>query len=132
MEVLTLLPETELRQLTQGPPRRPSNHFGLVFPVSLVTAAGKQLRERGNSSCEELVLFGGIPVSTGAVITVVLMPKTEASWGHVEILRSEQPAIASWLAEHNHLLFVEAHTHATESTEISSPDKRHPVSVRDG
>ena len=132
MEVLALLPDAELKQLAHGPPQRPSNQFDLVFPVSLVNAAGRHLREMGKRSCEELVLFGGVPVSAGVVITALLMPRTEASWGHVEIIRSDQPTIATWLVERNHLLFLEAHTHGNHSTEISSPDKRHPVSVRDG
>jgi len=115
--------------------RRSEPPFPLVFPESLIDAATEHLRRQGVQGNEELVLFAGVPVDDRVLITSLLMPDTIATWGHVEIVRSEQPLIAEWLVRNHQLLFVEMHTHGGRSawsTRISSVDTAHPVSVRNG
>jgi hypothetical protein len=117
------------------PPVRPESPFPLVFPQELLESAAAHLCQRGDDACEQMVLFAGVPANGTALITTLLLPDTKSSWGHVEVVRSEQPAIAEWLVEHRQLLFVESHTHGgrgARSTKISSIDTATPVSIRDG
>lgn len=128
MEVLSIsAPNGRVR------PVRPEPPFNLVFPQNLIDAGTEHLR--GRLGCEELVLYSGVVIDGDVLITSLLMPDTIASWGHVEIVRTEQPVIVDWLREQRELLFVEMHTHGGRSrwsTRISSVDTAHPVSVRNG
>ncbi len=135
MEALTLFPSSGDANPMSGTSRRPDPPFKLIFPQGLIDAAARHLRIRGTDGCEELVLFAGIPVDGEVLITALLLPQTDASWGHVDIVKSEQPVITDWLVAHRHLLFVESHTHGGRSawsTKISGVDTAYPVSIRDG
>jgi hypothetical protein len=135
MEVISVLSDTSNAQPADSPPKRPESPFRLLFPRGLVEAATRHLQVRGSDGCEELVLFAGVPVGGEVLIPSLLLPQTNSTWGHVEIVKSEQPLISDWLVTNKQLLFVESHTHGGRSrwsTKISGVDVAHPVSVRNG
>lgn len=92
------------------------------------------LWENGRNGLEELVLWSGYPIHNGVLLSSLLLPTTQASWGWVGIGSAEQLEISKWLVGHGQLLFVETHTHGTGryATEMSGEDRRHPVSRQDG
>lgn len=136
MEVITLLSEAEMtRRLTaRGRPVRPKPPFPLLFPGGLVQEATRHLWRNGQHGLEQLVLWAGYPTPNGMIISSLLLPGTEADWGWVRILPTEQPRISEWLLKYGQLLFVEAHTHGNGplATEMSEEDRRHPAGRQDG
>lgn len=136
MEVFSLLTEDELHQqvLVRSPLVRPSPPYPIIFPSSLVMRASHHLWKHGQYGLEQLVLWAGIPTLQGVVITALLLPKTEATWGWVHVLPTEQPRIVDWLRGHRQLLFIEAHTHGDGpwATEMSEEDRRHPAGRQNG
>jgi hypothetical protein len=135
MEVISVLRAAADVGTADRPSKRPESPFRLLFPLGLVEAATRHLQVRGSDGCEELALFAGIPVCGEVLIVSLLLPQTNSTWGHVEIVKSEQSVLSEWLVANRQLLFVESHTHGGRSrwsTKISGVDVAHPVSVRDG
>jgi hypothetical protein len=136
VKVFSLLSEPELRQrlVDRGRPTRPKVPYPIIFPASLVRQAAAHLWEHGQHRLEQLVLWAGTPTSDGVVITALLLPQTEADWGWVHVLPTEQPRIVEWLRSHGQLLFVDSHTHGDGrwATELSKEDRRHPAGRQNG
>jgi len=135
MEVISVLGAEGDVGTADKPPKRPESPFRMLFPLGLLEAATRHLQVRGIDGCEELALFAGVPVGGEVLIASLLLPQTNSTWGHVEIVKSEQPILSDWLVANRQLLFVESHTHGGRSrwsTKISGVDVAHPVSVRDG
>ena len=136
MDVISLLSDPEIATYlaTHGRPSRPQPPYPLTFPAGLVDRAARHLQANGRRELEQLVLWSGYPTASGVVITALLLPETEATWGWVHILPAEQPKIVDWLHTHRQLLFAEAHTHGDgpRATEMSDEDRRHPAGRQDG
>ena len=136
MDVVTLLTEAEMvqRRAVHGRAIRPQPPYPLYFPRLLVDQAVQHLYRNGQQGLEQLVLWGGYPITRGVIIASLLMPETEATWGWVHVLPAGQPQIALWLQERGQLLFAESHTHGDGSwaTEMSDEDRRHPASRANG
>jgi hypothetical protein len=136
MNILSLLSEDKLRQrlVYSGCPLRPSPPYPVIFPASLVAQAAHHLWQHGQHTLEQLVLWAGTPTLDGIVITALMLPETEATWGWVHVLPTEQPHIVDWLRRCGQLLFVESHTHGDGpwATELSDEDRRHPAGRQDG
>lgn len=136
MRVESILSSEEMKQQLNraGRPARPQPPYRMLFPESLVAHATQYLRASGVVPLEQLVLWSGCPTAEGVVVTAVLMPETEATWGWVHVLPPEQPKIVAWLREHGQLLFAESHTHGSgpRATELSCEDRRHPAGRQEG
>ncbi len=136
VNVLSLLSEDELRQrlLDRGRSPRPSPPYSIIFPALLMAQASHHLWQHGQQRLEQLVLWAGTPTPCGVVITALLLPKTEATWGWVHVLPTEQPRIVDWLRRCGQLLFAESHTHGDGpcATELSDEDRRHPAGRQNG
>lgn len=136
MNILSLLSEDKLRQrlMDGGRPLRPNTPHPIIFPSSLVTQAAHHLWQHGQHTLEQLVLWAGSPTPAGVVITALMLPETEATWGWVHVLPTEQPRIVDWLRRCGQLLFVESHTHGDgpKATELSDEDRRHPAGRQEG
>lgn len=135
MDVVSLLSEHEVRQRlgSHGRSARPSPPY-MLFPQNLVERAAKYLQVNGAQRLEQLILWSGYATSEGVVIAGLLLPTTEATWGWVHVLPSEQPQIVTWLHRHGQLLFAESHTHGSgpRATDMSDEDRRHPAGRQDG
>jgi hypothetical protein len=96
--------------------------------------AAHHLWQHGRHTLEQLVLWAGTPTLDGVVITALMLPETEATWGWVHVLPTEQLHIVDWLRRCGQLLFVEAHTHGDGpwATELSDEDRHHPAGRQDG
>jgi hypothetical protein len=136
VNVLTLLSEDELRRqlVNRGSSSRPSPPYSIIFPALLVEQAAHHLWQQGQQRLEQLALWAGTPTSQGIVITALLLPETEATWGWVHVLPAEQPRIVDWLRRYGQLLFAESHTHGDGpwATELSDEDRRHPAGRQNG
>jgi hypothetical protein len=136
VNIFSVLSEEELcqRLVVHGRPQRPSSLYRIIFPTSLVTRAARHLWEHGQHTLEQLVLWAGTPTPNGVVVTALMLPETEATWGWVHVLPSEQPLVVDWLRRYGQLLFVESHTHGDGpwATELSDEDRRHPAGRQDG
>lgn len=136
MEVHSILSEAQMQALVaqHGRTDRPVPPYPILFPAPLLAQATEHLRVNGRIRHEQLVLWGGYALPQGVLLTSLLMPATEATWGWVHVLPPEQPQIATWLRGHGQLLFVEAHTHGSglRATELSDEDRRHPAGRQDG
>lgn len=136
MDVRTILTEAEMQALVAqyGRTTRPAPPYPILFPAALLAQATEHLRVNGRVRREQLVLWGGYAMPQGVLLTSLLLPATEATWGWVHVLPTEQPKISAWLRDHGQLLFVEAHTHGSgpRVTELSDEDRRHPAGRQDG
>ena len=136
MEIVSILSSTAMaeRLASNGRPQRPAPPYSITFPASLIERGARHLAKNGRQRLEQLVLWGGYRTPGGVVIASILLPATEATWGWVHVIPSEQPKIAEWLRDHGQLLFVEAHTHGGGpwATELSDEDRRHPAGRQDG
>lgn len=136
MDVRAILSEAQMQAFVaqHGRTTRPALPYLILFPAPLLAQAAEHLRVNGRIGHEQLVLWGGYVLPQGVLLTSLLLPATEATWGWVHVLPAEQPKITSWLRSHGQLLFVEAHTHGSglRATELSDEDRRHPVGRQDG
>ncbi|MGO8948679.1 MAG: hypothetical protein ACLQUY_13675 [Ktedonobacterales bacterium] len=136
MDVRTILTEAEMHTLVvqRGRTIRPAPPYSILFPAALLAQATEHLQTNGRNRREQLVLWGGYATPQGVLLTSLLLPATEATWGWVHILPTEQPKITAWLRDHGQLLYVEAHTHGSgpRATELSDEDRRHPAGRQDG
>ena len=136
MELVSILTDVTMaeRVASKGRPRRPVPPYPLTFPASLIERAAQYLAENGRQELEQVVLWGGYSTARGVVLASLLLPATEATWGWVHVIPSEQPKIAEWLRDHGQLLFAEAHTHGLgpRATELSDEDRRHPAGRQNG
>ena len=131
MQAHSVLSEAESAQLKarRDRPIRPRPPMSFVAPASLIDLAVAHLRGNGRDELEQLVLLGGYAGDERVLLVTLLLPETIATWGRVEIVRSEQPKIVDWLYEHGQLLYVEAHTHGSgiDAEELSCTDRKYPA-----
>lgn len=136
MEILNILSESQIKQYNDTHERRvrPKPPYKLLFPKSLIEQGSKHLQINGGQGLEQLILWSGYPTENGVMLTSLLLPLTEASWGNVIVVPSEQQAIVTYLKSSNQLMFVEAHTHGfgKNATLISEEDRRHPAGRQNG